>query len=131
MASPRARAGLRCPSRLGREAEDAVAAWLEQRGWHILARNLRVGRLEIDLLARCGDLAAVIEVRRRGAGSWQGPFESVDARKRTRLREAARRIWVQRFENDPTISHLRIDVAAVQFLDDGGPVIQYAAGQWW
>jgi putative endonuclease len=35
----------------GSQAEDAAAAWLEQAGWRLLARNVKLGKDEIDIVA--------------------------------------------------------------------------------
>jgi putative endonuclease len=56
-------------SDVGARAEQLVAQHLADAGLEILAVNLRVGRLEIDVLAREGPVVAVVEVRARGPGS--------------------------------------------------------------
>jgi putative endonuclease len=45
-----------------------VTADLASQGMSILATNLRLGRLELDVVARDGDTVIVVEVRHRGAG---------------------------------------------------------------
>ncbi len=73
-------------------AEDAVARHLAGRGWTILARNLRVGRHELDIVASepSGPCAFVIvEVRSRTVPGFGAPEESVDAAKVARLYAAA------------------------------------------
>jgi len=78
--------------RSGDAAETLVAAWLETLGWAVLARNVRVGRHELDLVAvdpgPPAELVAV-EVRWRRRRDFGLPEESVDWRKRARLRMAA------------------------------------------
>jgi len=72
---------------VGREAEALAARSLTECGWLILSRNLRLGRLEVDLLARDprGSLVAV-EVRRRGSVGPATPAELLGARKMGALR---------------------------------------------
>ncbi len=72
---------------IGREAEALAARSLVRSGWVILARNLRLGRLEIDLLARDphGELVAV-EVRRRTSVGAASPYELLGLRKMRALR---------------------------------------------
>ena len=41
----------------------------------MIATNLRIGRLELDVVARRADLIVVVEVRFRGAGSWTSGFK--------------------------------------------------------
>jgi len=78
--------------RSGDAAEDLVADRLTAAGWTILGRNLRVGRYELDLIAvdpgPPGMLVA-IEVRWRAGREFGLPEETVDHRKRTRVRAAA------------------------------------------
>jgi putative endonuclease len=76
----------------GDQAEDAVALHLAARGWTILARNLRVGRSELDIVASepSGPCAfVVVEVRSRTVPGFGAPEESVDAAKVARLYAAA------------------------------------------
>jgi len=76
----------------GDRAEARVAALLTDRGWRILARQLRVGRSEIDLLAvdpGPPPALVVVEVRWRSRRDFGLAEETVDGRKRARLRRAA------------------------------------------
>ena len=66
----------RAALRSGRAAEAAVASDLARQGLTILATNLRLGRLELDVVARDGDTIVVVEVRHRGASAWQTGMES-------------------------------------------------------
>ena len=64
---------------------------LVRAGWTILARRLRVGRAEVDLLAIDPGPPAwlvVVEVRWRSSREFGLPEETVDRRKRARLRAA-------------------------------------------
>ena len=78
--------------RTGDAAEDDVARRLEADGWTILGRNVRMGRYELDLVAvDPGPPRAlvVIEVRWRRTRDFGLPEETVDHRKRTRIRAGA------------------------------------------
>jgi putative endonuclease len=78
--------------RAGDEAEAVVAAQLETVGWQVLARQLRVGRSELDLLALDPGpppALVVVEVRWRARRDFGLAEETVDARKRARLHRAA------------------------------------------
>lgn len=112
---------------IGRRAEDAVATFLEAHGYAILARNLRLGVLEIDLVARQGQLVAIVEVRTRGRGSFTGPFASVTAAKRATLLRAAERLWREKLRGMRDVERVRIDVAGVTF-EDGEAKIAYQQG---
>src|SRR6185295_11489964 len=114
------------PGEVGARAEQAVAAHLAEKGLEILEMNLRVGRIELDLVARDGPVIAVIEVRARGPGAWVRPLDSVDAKKRARVRRAGERLWRERFARDPTVERMRFDAAAVELLPDGAARIEIA-----
>lgn len=76
----------------GDEAETRVAMHLAAQGWLVLGRQLRVGRAEIDLLAvdpGPPPTVVVVEVRWRGRRDYGLAEETVDHRKRARLRRAA------------------------------------------
>jgi putative endonuclease len=108
----------------GRAAERAVARYLAERGFEIVAVNLRLQYLEIDVVARRDDLVVVVEVRSRGVGAWTSGFGSLDGRKRYRVRLAGQRLWERRYQRDPSVNRLRFDAASVTFGPDGA-VIHY------
>lgn len=104
----------------GRRAEALVAERLEARGFTIVGRNVRVGRLELDVLARRGRLLVVCEVRSRRTDAYILPAETVDRRKIARVRQATAR-WLA--EQDLGGVDVRFDVAAVVLEDP--PRIDY------
>jgi putative endonuclease len=108
----------------GRGAEQAVARFLSQRGFQIDATNLRLSYLELDVVARLGDLIVVVEVRSRGSGAWTSGFGSIDGKKRYRIRLAGMRLWQRRYQRDLSVKRLRFDAASVVF-GPSGPVIEY------
>ncbi len=117
----------RSATEVGRAAEDAAVAWLEGEGFSVLDRNLRLGPLEIDIVAQRGDLVVACEVRTRGRGSFSTALGSVDAKKRRTLARAAERLWNERLaKRDPPV-RLRIDVAAVTEGPEGLSV-EYVPG---
>jgi putative endonuclease len=69
----------------GIQAENSAAAFLEQQGYVIVARNFlrRVG--ELDLVARDGDLLVIAEVRTRADDRFGGAAASVTPSKQRRI----------------------------------------------
>jgi putative endonuclease len=110
--------------RRGAFAENVAAAWLVQRGWAIIDRNVRVGpRDEIDIVALDPgpppELVCV-EVRSARSGAFGAPEERIDARKVGHLYRAMRALVmtngvprrvdvliVDRRSSTPEIRHLR------------------------
>jgi putative endonuclease len=75
----------------GDSAETLVLVRLLAAGWSVLARNVHVGRHELDLVAvDPGPPAAlvIVEVRWRASRGFGLPEETVDHRKRAHLRMA-------------------------------------------
>ncbi len=105
-------------SEVGVRAESAVAAYLERSGFSIVARNLRLGRLELDIVARRDRLIVVVEVRARGAGAWTTGLGSLNRPKLERIRRAGQRLWRLRYRNDPSVERMRFDAASVRFAGE-------------
>ncbi|MDX8395737.1 MAG: YraN family protein [Mariprofundaceae bacterium] len=47
----------------GRKGEDRAAKYLKRRGYQVLDRNIRLGRGELDIVARHNDILAFVEVK--------------------------------------------------------------------
>jgi len=110
---------------LGARAEAAVAAYLAAQGIEILGLNVRVGRLEVDIIARDGPVVIIVEVRTRGRGAYVKAFDSIDAKKRARVRRAGERLWRDRFSRMPGVERMRFDAAAVTFLPSGEAEVEH------
>jgi putative endonuclease len=102
-------------SALGSRAEDAAADFLVAREFEIIGRNVRAGVCELDIVARRGELVAIVEVRTRGDGAFASALASVDAKKRGALVRGGERLWREKLSQLPGITRLRFDVAAVTF----------------
>jgi putative endonuclease len=75
----------------GDTAESLVLVRLLEAGWTVLARNVHVGRHELDLVAvDPGPPASlvIVEVRWRASRGFGLPEETVDHRKRSHIRMA-------------------------------------------
>jgi putative endonuclease len=111
---------------LGRaaEAEAAVAEYLECLGYTVVGCNVRLGRLELDIVAREGRTVVVVEVRTRSEHALTTGFGSIDRAKRERTRRAGERLWRERYRDDAGVDHLRFDAASVTF-EHGSPRVSY------
>lgn len=117
----------RTPAQLaGDAAESLVAARLVGAGWTVLARNVHVGRRELDLVAvDPGPPASlvVIEVRWRSRRDYGLAEESVDLRKQTRIRQGAYELL-----DSGRVPHLplRFDLVIVEpDIGGGEPTIRH------
>lgn len=98
-----------------------MCAHLQEQGYSIIARNVRVGRLEIDIIARRGPLMVFCEVRARRSDRWMSPAQSIDPGKVKRIRQAAA-IWLK--QERPSTNQVRFDAAAVVY-DGTVPRLDY------
>jgi putative endonuclease len=97
----------RCRRALGAEGEARAAGYLARRGYHILARNVRAGGVEIDLVARRAGTVAFVEVKTRRSRFLGRAEEAVDARKQVRLVRGAA-AWLR--EHRGSVRRVRFDV---------------------
>jgi putative endonuclease len=110
---------------LGKRAEQAAAEFFVAQGFQVLARNRRVGRLELDLIIRDGPVVAVVEVRTRGEGAWQRGLDSIGPAKRARVRNAGTKLWRLWVGKIPGVERMRFDAASVSFLPDGEVIVEH------
>lgn len=102
---------------LGQRAEVAVAAWLVDRGWRVLARRWRCPSGELDLVVRDPEGTLVgVEVKLRRSRRTGDAAEAVDARRVGRLR-AALAAYAREAGTAPTPVALRIDLVTVEPAD--------------
>lgn len=101
---------------VGREGEQAAAAYLESLGYRILARNVRYRAGEIDLVATENGFLVFVEVKTRRGSRFGSPAEAVTAEKQRRLVRLAGIYLAHRGGNPPPC---RFDVVAVEPGPDG------------
>ena len=95
---------------LGSQGEQLVARHLEREGFTIIGRNVRVGRLELDVVARRGSLLVFCEVRTRASRDFVDPIDTIDGAKQARIRSAAL-AWLE--ATDEPVLEVRFDAASV------------------
>jgi putative endonuclease len=102
-------------------------AFLTSCGWHIEGHRFRLGRHDVDVVARRGPLVAFVEVKARGSVLCGSPVESVHWRKRRILGKVAA-LWQVRHGRPG--DEYRFDVVAIQFRAGGGYVIEHLEDAW-
>lgn len=104
----------------GRVAENAVADFLQAKGYSIVRRNYRKRIGEIDLIAQKGRRMHFIEIKSRSTGTGPSPVESWGETQRARFILLAEAFLAENAQlrrgGDLEIS---LDFAAVRFADDG------------
>jgi putative endonuclease len=111
----------------GDTAEELVATRLSEAGWTVLARNVHVGRHELDLVAidpGPPPFLVVVEVRWRGRRDFGFAEETFDHRKRGHLRAAVGRLLEDGLPDRRTLPRLpiRVDLVAVEPATAGSAV---------
>lgn len=105
---------------LGAAGEELAARHLISLGWEIVGRNVRMGRGELDIVARDGEDMVIVEVRTRTLGKITPAEMTVGHIKIRKLLRAAKR-FIESIGYDGC---WRIDVAAVTIEDDGSHSIE-------
>jgi putative endonuclease len=121
---PRARSEAETRGERGHEAETAAAAWLEEQGFHVLARNHATKVGEVDLVCSEGETLCFVEVRSRASEMLGTPAETISREKARRVARAAED-WAHR--NGATERETRFDVVAVT-LSDGRQTFELIRG---
>ena len=106
----------------GRAGEELAARWLEQHGMHVLYRNWRQGRNEIDLIVRDGQTIAFVEGKTRRLGLGGTPAAAVSASKRRRLARAAAG-WIAGRPGEGR--EFRFDIIEVTNAAGGAPLVEH------
>jgi len=96
--------------RYGRRCETATAWLLWLRGWELVARNLRIGRFELDLVMARGAELRLVEVKARARDAWIGGDAALGFHQRLRLQIALRR-FLERAPWPGTVSFQRVSWA--------------------
>jgi putative endonuclease len=110
---------------LGAEGETRAAAYLSARGYRILERNARAGRVELDLVVARGGVVAFVEVKTRRSRIAGAPEEAVDFRKRERLVRGAL-AWLA--ERGVYARRVRFDVVACEWHASGAWSLRHLEG---
>ena len=96
---------------LGNFGENEACRYLERRGYLILDRNFRVGRLgELDIIASNQETLCFIEVKTRKNLRFGTPAEAVTARK-VRVIRMLSQIYLQKHKMHDT--HIRFDILEI------------------
>ena len=96
-------------NRRGHRGETLAAFSLRLKGWRIVARRYRSPLGEIDLIARRGNLIAMVEVKARS--SFRGAIDAVTPAAQKRIIGSAD-LWLSR-QKDASKLSIQFDIIAV------------------
>lgn len=96
---------------LGRQGEDAAAAWYEAAGFVLLDRNWRTPTGELDLVCERDSTVVFCEVKTRSTAKFGLGVEAVTQAKQRKIRAVANE-WLRQPTRRSFVS-LRFDVADV------------------
>jgi len=113
--------------RRGLAGERAAIAYLTSCGWNVEAHRFRMGRHDLDLVARRGHLVAFVEVKTRRSSACGDPLESVSALKRHILGRVAM-LW--RLRHGRAGDRYRFDVLAIRDLGGGKYEVEHVEDAW-
>ncbi|MEO8294172.1 MAG: YraN family protein [Gemmatimonadota bacterium] len=112
---------------LGLAGEREAMAYLISCGYDIEAHRHRLGRHDIDLIARRGSLVAFVEVKTRRGHAFGTPLETVGAQKQRTIAKVAD-LWRIRFgKPDDTY---RFDLIAIDEGPSGKLDVQHIEDAW-
>jgi putative endonuclease len=104
------------PHEFGRVAERLAVAFLEEQAYCIVAVNQRVGRGEIDIIARKGTVLAFVEVKARRTRTCGAPEDAVTPRKQRQIARLAT-LWLGSHPHRlQGVTDVRFDIVAVDAL---------------
>jgi putative endonuclease len=95
----------------GQAAEKRAAAFLEQRGYRIVARNYSCRMGEIDIVAEDGKTLCFVEVRMRRVDDFGSAQETITPQKLTKIVRAARHFLITKNLEQ---RECRFDVVTIQ-----------------
>ena len=98
---------------LGTKGEDTAVEFLKSNGHTILTRNYRHGKAEIDIISTHESFLVFTEVKTRSTDYFGFPEESVDKKKRKKIRRAAEEFM---FENKLD-TEVRFDIISITDLN--------------
>ena len=105
----------------GKGGEDSAVDYLAKKGYHILRRNYRFNRGEIDIIAEDKEDLVFIEVKARMSRAFGVPENALTPAKCRRIKKVAQGYL---YENKIDDRSCRFDIVAIEY-DAGIPVIRH------
>lgn len=100
--------------KIGQLGEQFATTYLEDLEFHILEKNWRYKRLEVDIIASKEDIVHFIEVKTRTSKKYGNPEEAVSTSKMSFLKSAAEQYQYLH----PQWKKVQFDVVAIQLRNE-------------
>jgi putative endonuclease len=107
---------------VGAAGEEAAAAFLRRRGYHILARNYTCHLGELDLVCQHDGAIVFVEVKTRLSDAPAGPEENITPAKQRQVEKAAAH-WLEK-HRQPACAY-RFDAVSVVLAPGGEPRVKH------
>jgi putative endonuclease len=99
----------------GKAGEQMAAEWLEQHGFHLISRNWKFARYEVDIIASRDEILHFIEVKSRHDDLFGNPEDWVDRRKGRHLLTVG-----EAFQDKyPVWKQVQYDILSILLTPDG------------
>lgn len=105
---------------LGKRGEELAVAFLEKKGYRIIARNWKYHKAEVDIIAEMDNLLVFVEVKTRSSTDFGLPHEFLKPPQIKRLTTAAHAFCIQ-FQRKEEV---RFDIVAIG-IKKTGPEIEH------
>ena len=93
----------------GKKGEDIAVEYLEKKGYKILERNWKMGKYEIDIIAKEGKYTVVVEVKSRNS-NFAGEPETAVTREKQRFLVTAANAYVRKMHYEEEV---RFDIISI------------------
>ena len=105
---------------IGAWGEGIAADWLAERGYQIIARNIRTPYGEIDIIAQQGDVTIFVEVKTLTSSANFFPETNITPVKQQHMLNTA-----QHYAAEHEIDHWQIDAVSVEGKPGSKPIITH------
>lgn len=109
----------------GQYGEKIASHYLKTQGLHILAKNIKTRRGEIDIIAQDGDTIVFVEVRLRSSKSWVNAGTSITPAKQKKWKTAATEYLLRHYKQPP---NCRFDAILITTYPDEKEHIEWIKG---
>jgi putative endonuclease len=105
---------------IGAWGEGIAADWLTERGYQVIARNVRTPYGEIDIVAQQGDVTFFVEVKALTSSVKIFPEANITPIKQQHMLNAA-----QHYADEHEVDHWQVDAISVEGKPGTKPIVTY------